>query len=338
MIKVLFSFSMLLCLCFSATAQTGTYSALNFPNTYTNTITTGLYSANFRSGFIHQSSGSINFGLTGLKASYFRFRWLAHDNGAIDYSTDADQLMFLDGFGNLNLKGALTTNGNIGIGMAPTTEKLAIDMGATRGAVNLISDGDANAYMDFKLSVKTTTGIATGKPLFWEASLRKDGYFSADATGPTLEFYCVRQGSGYFAPLLFKSNGDIILAGAQNASNGNVGIGTTDTKGYKLAVNGDAIFTRIKVKNYTSWADFVFEPGYDLPSLSTVATFIKLHKHLPGIPSEKEVKEEGIDLEEMNKKLLQKVEELTLYILKQDEQLKQHEQEIQQLKSSIGKH
>lgn len=335
MIKVLLSFSVLLYLCFPATAQTGTYSTLNFPNTYTNTITTGLYTSNFRSGFIHQSSGSINFGLTGLKASYFRFRWLAHDNGAIDYSTDADQLMFLDGLGNLNLKGALTTNGNVGIGTAPTTEKLAIDMGATRGAVNLVSDGDAAAYMDFKLSVKTTTGIATGKPIFWEASLRKDGYFSADATGPTLEFYAVRKGTGYYAPLLFKSNGDIILAGAQNASNGNVGIGTTDTKGYKLAVNGDAIFTRIKVKTYAAWPDFVFEPDYDLPSLPVVAAFISQHKHLPDMPSEKEVKEQGLDLGEMNKKLLQKVEELTLYILKQDKQLKQHEEEIQQLKSSI---
>ncbi|MEI3801489.1 MULTISPECIES: hypothetical protein [unclassified Chitinophaga] len=337
MIKVIFSFSVLLCVWLPVKAQTDTFSTLNFPNTYANTITTGLYSANFRSGFIYQSSASINFGLTGLKASNFRFRWLAHDNGAIDYSADTDQLMFLDGNGNLNLKGALTANGNIGIGMAPTADKLAIDMGATRGGVNFLSDGDANAYMDLKFTVKTATGIATGKPLLWEASLRKDGYFSADVSGPTLEFYAVRQGTGYYAPLLFKSNGDIILAGAQNATNGNVGIGTTDTKGYKLAVNGDAIFTRIKVKANTAWPDFVFAPGYDLPALSEVNAFIKEHKHLPDMPSEKEVKAEGLDLGEMNKKLLQKVEELTLYILKQDAQLKRHEQEIQQLKSSVKK-
>lgn len=337
MIKVILSFSVLLFVWFPVKAQTGTYSTLNFPNTYTNTITTGFYASNFRSGFIHQSSASINFGLTGLKASLFRFRWLAHDNGAIDYATDADQVMSLDNYGNLNLKGTFTANGNVGIGMAPTTDKLAIDMGTTRGGVNFLSDGDANAYMDLKFTVKTTTGIATGKPFLWEASLRKDGYFSGDATGPTLEFYAVRQGSGYYAPLLFKSNGDIILAGAQNATNGNVGIGTNDTKGYKLAVNGDAIFTRIKVKAYTAWPDFVFAPDYDLPALSDVDAFIKQHKHLPDMPSEKEVKEQGQDLGEMNRKLLQKVEELTLYILKQDEQLKRHEQEILKLKSAVEK-
>lgn len=337
--KVILSFSVLLCVWFPVKAQTGVgeYSTLNFPNAYTNTITTGLYSGNFRSGFIYQSSASINFGMTGLKGTNFKFRWLAHDNGAIDYSADTDQVMALDGYGNLNLKGGLTINGNIGIGMAPAAEKLAIDMGATRGGVNLLSDGDANAYMDLKFSVKTTAGIAIGKPFLWEASLRKDGYFSADITGPTLEFYAVRQGSGYYAPLLFKSNGDIILAGAQNATNGNVGIGTTDTKGYKLAVNGDAIFTRVKVKAYTAWPDFVFAPDYNLPSLSAVDAYIKQHKHLPDMPSEKEVKEQGLDLGEMNKKLLQKVEELTLYILQQDAQLKRHEQEILQLKSSIEK-
>lgn len=228
MMKVILSFSVLLCVWFPAKAQTATYSTLNFPNNYVNTITTGLYSGNFRSGFIYQSSGSINFGLTGLKTTNFRFRWLAHDNGAIDYETDTDQVMLLDGYGNLNLKGSLTTNGN-------------------------------------------------------------------------------------------------------------VGIGTTDTKGYKLAVNGDAIFTRIKVKAYTTWPDFVFAPDYDLPALSEVDAFIKQHKHLPDMPSEKEVNEQGQDLGEMNKKLLQKVEELTLYILKQDAQLKRHEQEILQLKSSIEK-
>jgi hypothetical protein len=331
------SFAMTL-VCFSVKAQTGTYTTLNFPNTYTNTITTGLYTGNFRSGFIHQSNASINFGLTGLKSTNFRFRWLAHDNGAIDYATDTDQLMFLDGNGNLNLKGRLTSTGNVGIGTPATAENLTIDMAATRGSVNMLSDGDAAAYLDFKFSVKTTTGIATGKPIVWEASLRKDGFFSADLTGPTLEFYAIRKGGGYHAPLLLKSNGDIILAGAQNATNGNVGIGTTDTKGYKLAVNGDAMFTKIKVKTYGSWPDFVFEPAYELPALSAVSAFISQHKHLPDMPSAEEVHEQGLDLAEMNKKLLQKVEELTLYILKQDAQLKQHEQEIRQMKALMGKH
>jgi len=322
--KITFCFTAGLLICTRLAAQTETFSTINFPNTYTNTITTGLYTSNFRSGFIYQSNGSINYGLTGAKANLFRFRWLAHDNGTIDYSTDADQVMFLDGSGNLNMKGTLTTGGNVGIGTPATGEKLTVDMGSTRGSVNMLSDGDAAAYMDLKFSVKTTTSVATGKPLLWEASLRKDGYFSADVSGPTLEFYAVRKdAAGYYAPLLFKSNGDIILAGARNATNGNVGIGTTDTKGYKLAVNGDAIFTRVKVESYSSWPDYVFSENYKLPHLSEVASFIRQNKHLPDIPSAAEIQKEGVDLGEMNKKLLQKIEELTLYLIDQQKQIDQ---------------
>ncbi|CAL1516424.1 hypothetical protein [Chitinophaga sp. MM2321] len=80
-------------------AQTVTYSTIDFPNVYANKITTCLFSANFRSGFIHQTNGSINMGLTGVKNHNFKFRWLAHDAGAIDYSSDIDQVMYLDGWG-----------------------------------------------------------------------------------------------------------------------------------------------------------------------------------------------------------------------------------------------
>jgi len=305
------------------------FATINFTNTYTNTITTTFAASNFRSGFVHQSNGSINFGLTGLKQNNFRFRWLAHDNGAIDYTTDTDQLMFLDGNGNLNLKNNFTASGNIGIGTVATTDKVTIDMGATRGGFSMLSDGDAAAYLDMKFMVKNTTNLATGKPLLWEASLRKDGYFSTDLTGPTWEFYAVKKGGGYYAPLLFKSNGDLILAGASNATNGNVGIGTTDTEGYKLAVNGDAIFTKIKVKSYTAWPDYVFEEHYQLPSLLELEQFVKVNKHLPGMPVAEEVKKDGIDVEDMNRKLLHKVEELTLYLIdlkKENDSLKQQSQ------------
>ena len=325
-----------LSVCFQVSAQTGTYSTINFPNTYANTITTGLYTANYRSGFIYQSSGSINYGLTGAKANLFRYRWLAHDNGDIDYTTDVDQIMSLDGNGNLNLKGSLTSNGNVGIGTPATGDKLTIDMGSTRGSVNMISDGDAAAYMDFKFSVKTTTGIGADKPVFWNASLRKDGYFSADLTGPTLEFYAVKKGaSGYYAPLLLKSNGDIILAGARNATNGNVGIGTTDTEGYKLAVNGDAIFTKIKVKSFGSWPDYVFRKDYTLPSLQEVETFIAENEHLPGIPSAAEMEKGGLDLGEMNNKLLQKIEELTLYIIQLNKKNEVLEKQVAELRKKL---
>ncbi|RPD39291.1 hypothetical protein EG028_19375 [Chitinophaga barathri] len=95
---------------------------------------------------------------------------------------------------------------------------------------------------------------------------------------------------------------------------GNVGIGTNITGTYKLAVEGTIGARKVKVTT-TAWADFVFHPDYDLPSLAEVESFIKTNGHLPEIPSEKEVMETGIDLGDMNKKLLQKVEELTLYLI-----------------------
>jgi hypothetical protein len=332
--KVLFSLAAILLSGLCVNAQD--FSTITFNNTYTNTITSGLYTSNFRSGFIFQTNGSMNYGLTGPRTTPFKFRWLAHDNGSIDYGADTDQIMFLDGSGNLNLKGTLTTGGNVGIGTAPTVDKLAIDMGATRGSINMLSDGDAAAYTDFKFSVKTTTGLASGKPMAWIASLRKDGYFSNDVMGPTLEFYALRKdvAGGYYAPLLFKSNGDVIIAGANNATNGNVGIGTTDTKGYKLAVNGDAMFTRIKVKTYSTWPDYVFREDYKLLPLQELEAYVKKNNHLPDVPSAEEVEKDGIDVGEMNKILLQKIEELTLHLIEQQKELNEMKLELKMLKNA----
>lgn len=108
-------------------------------------------------------------------------------------------------------------------------------------------------------------------------------------------------------------------------TNGSVGIGTTNftdgTDTYKLAVNGDVRAKRVKV--YTSWADYVFEKDYNLPTLAEVEQHIKEKGHLKDIPSAKEVEANGIELGEMNKLLLQKVEELTLYVLELNKELEQ---------------
>ncbi|WP_214228822.1 hypothetical protein [Pedobacter sp. B4-66] len=95
---------------------------------------------------------------------------------------------------------------------------------------------------------------------------------------------------------------------------GNVGIGTSDTKGYKLAVNGKIRAQEIKVET-AGWPDYVFAKDYQLPSLQETEQHIKDKGHLPGIPSAEEVKANGVDLGEMNAKLLQKIEELTLHLI-----------------------
>jgi hypothetical protein len=116
------------------------------------------------------------------------------------------------------------------------------------------------------------------------------------------------------------------------SSGGNVSIGTTDARGYKLAVAGNFIAEKAVVKLSANWPDFVFNTAYQLPSLEEVEAFITANKHLSGIPSAEEVREKGHDLGEMNQKLLQKVEELTLYLIDLQKQLKSQQEEIKALK------
>ncbi len=104
--------------------------------------------------------------------------------------------------------------------------------------------------------------------------------------------------------------------------NGNVGIGTDDPGGYKLAVDGHIRTKEITVE--TGWSDFVFADNYQLMPLSRLEEHIKTNKSLPGIPKEKEVAENGVNLGEMQAKLLEKVEELTLYMI----ELKRENEEL----------
>ena len=96
--------------------------------------------------------------------------------------------------------------------------------------------------------------------------------------------------------------------------NGNFGIGTSDPP-QKLSVNGAIICTELIVQN-TPWADFVFSKDYTLPSLIAVERFIAKNGHLPGIPSEDEINKKGVSVGQISAKLLLKIEELTLYVIK----------------------
>jgi hypothetical protein len=119
-------------------------------------------------------------------------------------------------------------------------------------------------------------------------------------------------------------------------STGNVGIGTLDPGTYKLAVEGTIGARRIKVVQ-SAWADFVFEPTYKLPSLAELETYIKVNKHLPDVPSAEEVSKNGLDVGEMNKILLQKIEELTLHVIEGDKRNRELEERIKKLEKQGAK-
>ena len=118
-------------------------------------------------------------------------------------------------------------------------------------------------------------------------------------------------------PYKNRFKGDVSFAG--NGiwnTNGNVGIGTINPT-EMLTVKGTIGAQEIKV-SATAGADFVFEPGYELPELTALEKFVKTNKHLPDIPTAEQMVENGVNLGELNIKLLQKVEELTLYLIEKD--------------------
>ena len=125
--------------------------------------------------------------------------------------------------------------------------------------------------------------------------------------------------------LLVKANGS-----------GNVGIGTSVIpSGYKLAVAGKIIAEEVVVKLQSNWPDYIFEPDYNLMPLQKVEQFVRTNKHLPGIPSATEVKKDGLSMGEMQNKLLQKIEELTLYMIEQGKTINQQSAKIKELEEKL---
>lgn len=120
---------------------------------------------------------------------------------------------------------------------------------------------------------------------------------------------------------------------------GKIGIGTetfsyqetTGTIDYSLAVKGNVRAYMYKAIT-TDWSDFVFKKDYKLPSLAAVEKHIEANGHLPNMPSEKEIVKDGIDLGEMAKLQMQKIEELTLYLIEQNKKIESMAKEIKELK------
>lgn len=131
-----------------------------------------------------------------------------------------------------------------------------------------------------------------------------------DSFGPTLQVY---------------NNNKVVIGRGVNY----------DNEGYVLYVARGIKTEKIKVEiaQENNWADYVFDEDYDLISLEELESFIKKYKHLPEIPTEEEVLVEGVELKEMNIKLLKKVEELTLYILEQEDKINELQERVESLET-----
>ena len=201
----------------------------------------------------------------------------------------------------------LGTDGNVGIGTSSPSVPLHV-------VGNTLIDG----FLTINTSHLTFGNVAGGVINF--------GVGSGD-----LDFRSLPSGGGQHNQLM------------KLTYDGRLLIGTTDApSGYKLSVNGKMIAEGYICKLYSEWPDFIFNEDYKLKSLSEVEKFIKKNKHLPDVPSAKEVKENGIDIGEMNVILLQKIEELTIYTIEQQKLIEtllnnqtEHQKKIEELQKKL---
>jgi hypothetical protein len=117
--------------------------------------------------------------------------------------------------------------------------------------------------------------------------------------------------------------------------NGKVGIGTSHPQ-YLLSVRGVIGAQEVVVTNY-GWSDYVFQPGYRLRPLREVGAYIRANRHLPDIPSAAEVKQKGVSVGEMQSRLLAKIEELTLHMIRAEERNDRLENQNRELRERIAR-
>jgi hypothetical protein len=193
----------------------------------------------------------------------------------------------------------VTGLGNVGIGIMNPYRKLEVNGSINWGTTNAVLNTDQGASIE----------------------LRGDGT-------PYIDF-SNNQESDFNARIILNRNNVLEI-------DGNVGIGTYTTNGYKLAVAGNIIAEEIVVKLKENWPDYVFNKDYDRPSINELENFINKNRHLPGIPDAEEINNSGISIGEIQTKLLKKVEELTLYIIEQNKKIEKLKKDYEILKKKIN--
>ncbi|MDQ0638349.1 hypothetical protein QF042_001914 [Pedobacter sp. W3I1] len=227
-------------------------------------------------------------------------------------------------------------DGNVGIGTSSPQSKLQVNGGAVVVGTNSVA---TNA--DGHVSIGNITEDSNPTQADWIPNstllLNAHDYSSIGFHDSGVRVDFIRAGNGTIQLGYDGGFGNANIGlplGIWNAQ-GNVGIGTLNPQ-EKLSVKGKIRAQEIKVE-MTGWPDFVFEPKYSLMPLRSLESYINENKHLPGIPSAAEVKEQGIELGAMNKKLLQKIEELSLYIIQQDKKITDQQQRaVEERKSNLS--
>ena len=279
------------------------------------------------------------------------FRFYKHDGNSIDIS---------------NQQMILSSSGNLGIGITAPTEKLEIagalrigfNSGSTAGTIRWTGTDfegyDGSQWQSFTSGTSGSTSgywANAGNAINYNGNVgvgtsNVDGQFHIEGdagnqlilesttTNPDLVFKVagVKKSQIRFSASLdgleFFDND--ITQPFMFSKNRRVGIGTTNPQ-YELDVAGTIRACQIEVNELGGWCDYVFEDDYELPALNEVEAYIKANKHLQDIPSEAEVMEHGVSLNDMTTGLLKKVEELTLYMIEKEKQVQMLLNRIEEL-------
>lgn len=246
---------------------------------------------------------------------------------------------------SLTVKG----DGNVGIGTFNPEEKLHVNGSvrgnATGGALRIQT---ATGFIDIGSVNNGFSHFYTDRPGFYfDKKVVMNGYVGIGITNPQDYLHLpdgnlrIGTDAGDYGQIYYSGGGmtinnrwlsdaAFINIGAGNnpdvlkvMGSGQVGIGIQPTA--KLHVNGT-----IKAPA-TDWSDFVFDEGYELPTLREVEKHIQDHGHLKDIPSEAEVMENHVDLTQMDSRLLQKIEELTLYLIEQNKKIEALQEKVKLL-------
>jgi hypothetical protein len=265
----------------------------------------------------------------------------SHFDGVVSLDNSSSlsnaKLRFYIGNGILNTSGhnndqiVLAGSGNIGFGTDTPLEKLHI---AGSGRLN-IRVGEWASFGE------TYSGLATiiGTNVKASNAAVHKMEFIADSNGDGAKAIKMQYNEGIsFHTYLGPVTGGQEFTGYERMridNSGNVSIGTTDPKGFKLAVNGKIWSKEVNVAMTNPGPDYVFEKDYNLLPLSELETYITQNKHLPEVPSAKEMEADGLNLKEMNLLLLKKVEELTLHLIEQNNKMIEHENRFQVLSDKV---